>query len=903
MADKFRGLEERHEHGASEMARDTRTLGERIAEFLANPIWGVCILGTAAACIIYEPMFADVILILSFCLFLFSITRKATLPCKMPLASGELDYNDCIPGTTRPRKANGITFLGNEKNTNKELWFTNDDMRTHMLIFGSTGSGKTEALVSIAFNSLAQGSGFIYIDGKGDNSLYAKIFGMVRRMGRDDDLMLINFMTGARDVIGPQKTRLSNTMNPFARGSSSMLANLVTSLMDSGGQGSGDGDMWKNRAISFVEALFKVLTAMREEGHILLDANSIRGYFILEKLEMMVVDRRFPVTDTHSVSLDNLPSVIMDGLDNYIYNLPGYQKAKKGNQAGEVREQHGFITMQLGRVFSSLADTYSHIIRTNLPEVDLKDIVLNRRIMVVLLPALEKSPDELSNLGKIIIASLKAMMAAGLGDEVEGEYRDVILRKPTTSLTPYVCIMDEYGYYAVKGFAVVPAQARSLGFSAVFAGQDLPAFQKASKEEAASIGANTNIKICMKMEDPMETWEFFNKTAGETYATSVSGFQTNAGSMTNNYMDSRNASIEKRSRIDLLDLRDQREGDAHIFFRSKIIRARMFYANPPPAKRMQVNQYLTVERPSDDTLINMAKRLSRFQEVFSTPSFMLPPPSPNEDIRVIVKNINEYDSLKPFEKGIAAVIALLEMEVSKQKEVEEEIEAEQSQEFAGEVSAFSPIAVPAFAAELIHEDEIDSFSNPLLLRGRTRDSLLQIERLIGATEAEASKTADNLIKDIIKATHFPPKDLHLTPDADESMDAINILLEQFGGEVYTQHEEAGIHAVAKVEELDEEDDEEDHDEEDHEEQHEDNEGMDFEEDLEEDSEESHDEDGEEEDQEESPGEDEEEDHEEDQEEDQENNEETSEEEPSEEEHNEEHDEDQEDKEDLEDKEK
>ena len=106
-------------------------------------------------------------------------------------------------------------------------------------------------------------------------------------------------------------------------------------------------------------------------------------------------------------------------------------------------------------------------------------------------------------------------------------YRDVNLRKPTNAPTPYMCILDEYGYYAVKGFAVVPAQARSLGFSAIFAGQDLPAFQKASKEEAASIGANTNIKICMKLEDPMETWEFFNKTAGEAYVTKVDSFQTN----------------------------------------------------------------------------------------------------------------------------------------------------------------------------------------------------------------------------------------------------------------------------------------------------------------------------------------------------------------------------------------
>src|SRR5262249_11894047 len=146
------------------------------------------------------------------------------------------------------------------------------------------------------------------------------------------------------------------------------------------------------------------------------------NYFILEKLEQIVVDRRFPINERETVPLDGVPQQILDPIDNYVYNLPGYNKGKKGNQAGEVREQHGFITMQLTRVFSSLADTYGHIIRTNLAEVDLKDVVLNRRILVVLLPALEKSPEELSNLGKIIIASLKAMMAAGLGDEVEGDY-------------------------------------------------------------------------------------------------------------------------------------------------------------------------------------------------------------------------------------------------------------------------------------------------------------------------------------------------------------------------------------------------------------------------------------------------------------------------------------------------
>lgn len=753
----MRGLDEKHEHGAREMARDTRPLGTRIAEFFSNPLYVTAMLGSGVATVFVMPGIFDVILLLGILLFLYAYFKKITLPVKMPMVSHTLDYNDCIPGTHKPRKAAGIAFFGNEKNTQREIWFSNDDMRTHVLIFGSTGSGKTEALVSIAFNSLAQGSGFIYIDGKGDNSLYAKVFGMVRRMGREDDLLLINFMTGARDVIGAQKTRLSNTMNPFANGSSSMLSQLVISLMPGGG--GGDGDMWKGRAMVFVEALMKVLTAMRDEGHILLDANSIRNYFLLEKLEQIVIDRRFPVNDRESVPLDALPSVILEPIENYLLNLPGYNRAKKGNQAGEVREQHGFITMQLTRVFGSLADTYGHIIRTNLAEVDLKDVVLNRRIMVVLLPALEKSPEELSNLGKIIIASLKAMMAAGLGDEVEGEYRDVILRKPTTSLTPYICIMDEYGYYAVEGFAVVPAQARSLGFSAIFAGQDLPAFQKASKEEAASIGANTNIKICMKMEDPGETWEFFNKTAGETYATSVSGFQVGTGSMTANYMDSKNASVEKRQRIDLLDLRDQREGDAHIFYRSKIIRARMFYANPKPAKRMQVNQYLCIEKPSDTTLLNLDKRIKRFEQIFSAPHFVMDPPAPNEDITVIAQAMVTYGNLQPFERSIAGLISLLETEIEKQKKSQEEMEQEQLQEFGNEVHAFTPVQVPLFAMDIIGDDDMERFMKPLLLKGRTREALTHIERFSGQSEVDAAKRAENVIQDIIRATYYPPKNI------------------------------------------------------------------------------------------------------------------------------------------------
>jgi intracellular multiplication protein IcmO len=750
-----RGLDEQHEMSPQLLLRDTRTTGMRVVDFFKDPLNSAVLLMGFAIFVFFFDLVAEFITLGAVFTFWYAYTREAKLPFRMPLRSGAPDYNDPLPGSNKPRKARGISFFGNRKVTNEELWFNNDDMRTHVLIFGSTGSGKTEALVSLSFNALIQGSGFLYVDGKGDNSLFAKVFSMCRFMGREDDLLLINFMTGARDVVGAQERRLSNTMNPFCNGSSSMLSQLVVSLMDSGGQSS-DGDMWKGRAIVFVEALMKVLVYMRDQGKILLDANTIRNYFELPRLEAIAMDRMFIRDNQEPVSLADTPELILEPITNYIINLPGYDRAKKGKQGSQVLEQHGFITMQLTRVFGSLADTYGHIIRTNLAEVDLKDVVLNRRVLVVLLPALEKSPDELSNLGKVIIASLKAMMAAGLGESVEGTYKEVVSRKPTNAATPYMCVLDEYGYYAVKGFAVVPAQARSLGFSVVFAGQDLPAFQKASKEEAASIGANTNIKICMKLEDPQETWEFFSKTAGESYVTKVDSFQTNAQSILNNYMDSRSASSEKRARVDLLDLKDQREGEAHIFFKSKIVRAKMFYANPTPAERMRINHFLKVEPPIQRVLIDLEQRIDRFETLMKSGEgvFAEDFKDESEEISIISRVMNENAEANPIEKGVSALLAFHNRNNVEGEETVEVVE--ETPEDTGRLNIFSKIHLPESVKTLVGPSKLPAFSLPLISRHQVKDKVELMERVLGKPGSQALTITNEIIKDMMMATDYPP---------------------------------------------------------------------------------------------------------------------------------------------------
>ncbi|MDP3560439.1 MAG: type IV secretion system DNA-binding domain-containing protein [Legionellaceae bacterium] len=782
----MRGIEAKNEIDPSRLLRDTRTLGQRCTDFLEDPTHATILLFLSVICVYEFPAGAIWIFIVSVIYFIYAVTRKKILPFRLPKITGIKDYNDLMPGTGKPNTARGIAYFGIEKSSNKELWFANEDMRTHVLIFGSTGSGKTETLVSLAFNALAQGSGFIYVDGKGDNALYAKIFGMVRGMGREDDLLLINFMTGARDIIGPQEKRLSNTLNPFCQGSSSMLTQLVVSLMGDS-KGGGDGDMWKGRAISFVEALMRLLVYMRDQGAILLDANSIRDYFDLVKLEAIVVDKVFPREEQESVSIESIPKLVTDPLRNYVYNLPGYNKEKKGKQVSQVLEQHGFITMQLGRTFSSLADTYGHIIRTNLAEVDFKDVILNRRILVVLLPALEKSPDELSNLGKIIVSSLKAMLASGLGDSVEGDYRDVIDRKPTNAPTPFMCVLDEYGYYAVQGFAVVPAQARSLGFSVIFAGQDLPAFQKASKEEAASIGANTNIKICMKLEDPTETWEFFHKTAGEAYVTKVDSFQTDGSGMTNTYYDTRSSSFEKRSRVDLLDLKEQVEGEAHIFFKSRIIRARMFYANPKQVKRLKVNQFLKIEPPADELIVKLNKQRAIFQEIIDKNELGIATTQDNEELQLITEKWNAGTEEDPIERGIAALLAF-----HKHGEPEPIVELTAEEEEAlGYITIFTRLRQPEGASPLLVKDPV-AFSAPILRVNEVRNYTLSIERMAGSKELSPATVANNLVKDIEIATKYPP-------DEQDAIDATMLagMVDELCGKMKAAKETSGTEGASE----------------------------------------------------------------------------------------------------------
>lgn len=554
--------------------------------------------------------FADLILIANLLYFWWLYKRKRFLPFRLPMDSKLIDRNNMSGG--RSGKPEGILYLGNTRiapgngNTREEVWFSNSDARTHLLYLGTTGAGKTEGLKSIVTNALTWGSGFVYIDGKADTDLWSSLSALVRRFGRDDDLFVLNYMTGNSDTRAP-----SNTMNPFSSGSASYLTNMLVSLMP---QAEGDNAMWKERAVSLISSLMPALTWKRDNQDTPLSVSSIRDFLNLNNVIKLSRD-------------DALPPHMRESIVGYLNTLPGYVDAAFDDQGKEkpmgpdqpmidtttVRQQHGYLTMQFTRSLQSLGDDYGYIFDTQSADVDMVDIVLNRRILIVLIPALEKSSDETANLGKIVAATIKGMMGSTLGATVEGESSTVIENKPTHSATPFMTVFDEVGYYVSDGMAVMAAQARSLGFSLVFSAQDLPALQKRVKEESRSITGNCNIKIFGKLSDPTDTKDYFERQAGKALVMQTTGFQLTGGVSTGSFYDNQGASITAADRADYGDLKKLREGEAVLIFEGTVIDVQIFYSNPGHAKAMRVGRFLSLP-PTDENILKHRDQITKLRD-------------------------------------------------------------------------------------------------------------------------------------------------------------------------------------------------------------------------------------------------------------------------------------------------
>lgn len=377
--------------------------------------------------------------------------------------------------------ANSIMYLGTDTK-GRPICTDSNTTRTHLLVSGTTGAGKTATLLSFMSNAFAWGSGGVFIDGKGDVSLFVSMAGLADHFGRRDDLYTLNFMNG----YGISDSALrSHRFNPFEKGDSASLTALLSDIF-------GDAStpaMWRGRAQAMLTVLMRYLCWMRDKQGQYLDAAVIRNHLSLDTFIDLAYSPR------HS----DVPDSIRRGIAHYLEALPGFQEKDGSAQPTETTTQHGFLEMQLTRILGTMADVYGHIFCAGASDIDMEDIVRNRRFLLVLLPALEKSHDEIAMLGKVVVAALKRMASSLLGKEVKGSWAD-LPSVESSKQRPFLCIFDEVTYYAVDGMDLLASQARSLNIGLIFATQDLQALFNANSGVARSILANTRTKLIMRTE-------------------------------------------------------------------------------------------------------------------------------------------------------------------------------------------------------------------------------------------------------------------------------------------------------------------------------------------------------------------------------------------------------------------
>lgn len=622
------GVTKQEEISGNRRKRDARTFADKYRDFCSNYSSSLFLLGivlflTLILGFIFSLPFASEFILISYLLGprkYFKISKRAfDFPYRVPKMANVMDGS--YPNA---KLAQGITYLGNERNNKLPIYLTDSDLRSHLLVLGTTGSGKTEFLISLVANALAQNTGLLYIDGKGDSKLPKDVFRLARITGREDDILLINFITSGRDFIDKQEDKITNNINIMSNASSGMLIETIVGLMDDAG-GSGN-DMWKGRAIAFIAALTRPLCYLRDKGFLWLSAEIYIHYFELHNLEELIYDPQ----QLFGSSLDLKEFGQVNGaLRSYILNLPGYNPnlyTQKKRQDQKTLEQHGYITMQLTRVFNDLTYTYAHIFKAAVGDIDIYDVVLNRRILLTLLPSSERSPDSLQMLGKLILGNIKQMIAGCLGNRVEGLVRAIIDSRPTNANVPFYIILDEYGYYSVKGFANLAAQSRSAGFSITFSAQDFASLQRTNEQEADSTWENTNLRAVGRITSGIEsnTWKRISGAAGSAYIANQASFDRETGILNDKLFTPNSLGISRSDRLDYDDLASQENGEFTYIVGKKgksgeeesvrVMRGMGFYVTSDQPKAMRINDFIPVLYPEKNEIVSVKDVLNKIIE-------------------------------------------------------------------------------------------------------------------------------------------------------------------------------------------------------------------------------------------------------------------------------------------------
>nr|EKM0439596.1 type IV secretory system conjugative DNA transfer family protein [Cronobacter turicensis] len=503
-------------------------------------------------------------------------------------------------------KAAGILYAGylRGKDAGRELWLSKDDLCRHILMFGTTGAGKTEALMGWVLNALCWGKGLIYSDFKAQNDVALSVASLARRFGREDDLRIMNFINGGRsraqelleDVKGRPQT---NTTNAFSLAQESYITNLMDSMLPKTGSSGGD---WQEKARSMNMALISALVyKCRREGTVM-SQRIIQSHLPLRKIAGLYIQ---------AVEEQWHEDIILV-LENYLGTLAGFDLSKVATPSEwdpEANRQHGYLMQQFTRMLSLFNDTYGHVFARDAGDIDLRDVVHNDRILVVLVPALEISGNEASTLGRLYQSQLAMIISQDLGEKLEGKPKDNMKVRKFRGKFPFLWINDEIGAGYTEKIGELATQVRSLDICLLLAGQEVQRLKTAAGEAVWTLIANMGTRITGKIMDPKDTLEILQMMAGTEYRAEMSSLVMQGGVISSGWDDDSRLQIREQKKVDVEEVQQLQEGENITLFKGQVIRGSSLYISDIDKlskESIRINRFVEVNPPSEAALVATA---------------------------------------------------------------------------------------------------------------------------------------------------------------------------------------------------------------------------------------------------------------------------------------------------------
>lgn len=400
-------------------------------------------------------------------------------------------------------------------------------VRTHTLIAGTTGSGKTQLAKDVMKQLLLNiGGGFMMIEGKGDNTMFNEIYAEVVMARREKDFYFLNFLDPSN----------SNSMNLLEQGDFASVRDLVVDFIIAGQE----QDDWTEGGKELMAAFLKPLIYLRDsdlsfdvsKSELINSIEDMKKYSkklslftlldLLTTPKMMfefslALDRVYKKEglkfanslDTYTLdrgevvkeykegeSIPKIHESCINVLLQQVQELGVWDDVIKKGSYDEIEKSmtkpsESLYKLQISKskfsgLFNTFLEDYGSIFGVEDGDINVENIITNGKILHCPLQGI--NPSQASSIAKILLSTIR-MVAKKRAKE-------------DPLVVPFVVFCDEFNSWStgIKGFGDLLSVTRSYGLAFFIMGQsDLDKIDDGKGLEADQLFSNINTLIILKV--------------------------------------------------------------------------------------------------------------------------------------------------------------------------------------------------------------------------------------------------------------------------------------------------------------------------------------------------------------------------------------------------------------------